>query len=70
MQQGSDVAVESKSTEAVEAPERRVRPRGPYVIRADLQAGTVSVLWPSDAWRKPARRGPRRRRGQGGKTAP
>ncbi len=69
MQRGTDKVIEA--TPVAEA--HRAAPRRPattYVVRADLQAGTVSVLWPAGATRVPPRRAAPRRRRREGRSSP
>jgi len=72
MQQGRDGVVDSKQAEVQgKADPLRGPPRSAsqYVVRADLGAGTVSVLWPAEARRRPTRSAPRRARGQKGRSS-
>lgn len=69
MQRGTDGVVESRQVAEVDCAAPR-RPARLYVVRADLEAGTVSVLWPAGAARMPPRRAARRGRGRKGRTSP
>ncbi len=68
MQRGTDEGVEA--TPVTESQGAAPRPTRLYVVKADMQAGTVSVLWPADAARKPARRATPRGRGREGRSSP
>jgi len=69
MQRGKDGVLESTP---VTAHPHRAEARGPrvYVIRADLEAGTVSVLWPAGQGRALPRRAAPRGRGREGHSSP
>ncbi len=61
MHRARDGVVESTPVTPAEARRAAARrpARLPYVVRADLEAGTVSVLWPAGAGRNPPRPGGR-----------